>query len=79
MAGRVGQQRDDIKHFHEGPRPAMAEQQRKRLWALAALVNEMNILILNAGFVLGQCVDAGFGRPLVEFEAPVIHHTPHFI
>ena len=52
----------------------MTDQQRQGFWAMATLMNEMNIMACDGGFELLQSVDTGFGFPPVELMPPVIHH-----
>jgi hypothetical protein len=42
MAGRIGQQRNDLRHLEDGAGPAVGDDEGQRVRPLATLVDEVN-------------------------------------
>jgi hypothetical protein len=68
---RVGERFDHVVELDHGARPAVDEQQWRRVGASRPDVQEVHVLSVDCGGVLGVPVDQGFLSPPVERVGPV--------
>ena len=76
MTGRVGKRADDLDELGDRSRPAMRDQQRQRLRADAALVDEVNAEAADGGPELRKAVQCRFGRSPVVALPPIRDELP---
>jgi hypothetical protein len=71
MRGGIGEERDQLAEPKERIGEAVREDQRDRIGASPALVDEVDVEPADEGAELREPIDFGFGCAPVEFGPPV--------
>ena len=72
VAGWVGQQGNDLGHLEEATWPAVGDDQRYGIRALAFLVDEVDIQTVHLGLEVAEGVELGFLGAPVELSPPML-------
>src|SRR5690348_3690996 len=79
MVCRIGQQRDELEHFHKRTGPSMSKEKRNRVRTLSTFVDEMNPQTACRSLVVCEGIDPLLLRPPVEFGKPIICEFLHIL
>ena len=72
VSAGVAERPDGVQEFHERPRPAVEQEQRRGVRLRRLHVQEVDPLAVDLGYVLRIGVQPRFGRPPVEAVTPVL-------
>ena len=79
MAGRVGEQRDDLVHLEERSWPAVSYHQWHRVWPLAFLVDKVDSDSVDIGLEMGKGINECLLGSPIKLSAAVIDQFPDVV